>query len=307
MLEAYALGALEDDELADVEAHLESCAQCGRALSELAEASALLASAAPQFAPPPSLQARVMEAVEDLPIVFSPAASREEPTGDAAASDVGKGAGKDAETEKESGSRFTFSSFAMPLAATLVIGLLSASLIMNVVTTNRLNTLEQERLASNARIAELERGHAAAGDQINRLGQVSANNNVAMRQVMETNYLMARPYTQPLMLTPTNGSSNSEGILLVNNDGREAILMLSNMDRTRPAQSYQVWLARNGQQFPVGEIAVDATGWGTLALNPPESLYGFDWINLTVDEPQNGGRPSSEMVLQTRIISPGDR
>ena len=195
----------------------------------------------------------------------------------------------------------------MPLAATLVIGLLSASLIMNVVTTNRLNTLEQERVAANARIAELERGQTTASAQLSRLGQASAINNQAMKQVMETNYLMARPYTQPLLLRPTDGSSSSEGILLVNNDGREAILMLSNMDSSRPTQSYQVWLARNGQQLPVGEIAVDSSGWGTMALHPPESLYGFDWINLTADEPEDGGRSAGEMVLQTRIISPGDR
>ena len=239
LFEAYALGALEEDELADVEAHLEACPRCGSVLASLIETTSLLAVAVPQVAAPPKL--------------------------------------------------------------------LSASLIMNVVTTSRINSLEQERLASNSRIAELEAGQTLVGDQVSYLGQLAAGNDLAMKQVMETNYLMARPFTQPLLLRPTDGASNSEGVLLVNNDGREAILMLSNMDRSRPSQSYQVWLGRNGQQFPIGEIAVDSSGWGTMALKPPESLYGFDWINLTVDEPRTAGGSAGEMVLQTRIISPGDR
>ena len=195
----------------------------------------------------------------------------------------------------------------MPLAAALVIGLLSASLIMNVITTNRLNSLEAERQAANARLAELETAQTSSGARLNQIGQATENTGAALKQVMETSYLMARPYTQPLLLRPTDGSSDSEGILLVNNDGREAILMLSNMERSRPSQGYQVWLARDGHQYPIGEISVDSSGWGTIALNPPESLYGFDWINLTVDQPESGSGLSGEMVLQTRIISPGDR
>lgn len=299
LFEAYALGALEEDELAEVEAHLDACPRCSSVLAAFIETTSLLAATVTQAAPPPQLQSRIMEAVEELPPVFAPPASGDETLGGKMA-DAG-------EESRDSGSRFTFSSFAMPLAATLVIGLLSASLIMNVVTTNRINSLEQERLASNSRIAELEAGQTLVGDQISYLGQLAAGSDMVMKQMMETNYLMARPFTQPLLLRPTDGASDSEGVLLVNNDGREAILMLSNMDRSRPTQSYQVWLGRNGQQFPLGEIAVDSSGWGTVALKPPESLYGFDWINLTVDETRTGGGSSGEMVLQTRIISPGAR
>ena len=299
LLAAYALGSLEGDELADVEARLDAFPRDDSVLPSFLETTSQLAETVPQVAPPPQLQSRMMAAVDQLPPVLAPPRQGEESLG-------AKTAEVDQDT-RDSGSRFTFSSFAMPLAATLVIGLLSASLIMNVVTTTRINSLEQERVASNARIAELEAGQTQVSNQISYLGQLAAGSDMAMKQMMETNYLMARPFTQPLLLKPTDGASDSEGVLLVNNDGHEAILMLSNMDRSRPSQSYQVWLGRNGQQFPLGEIAVDSSGWGTMALKPPESLYGFDWINLTVDEPRTGGGSSAEMVLQTRIISPGDR
>ena len=289
MLEAYVLGALEEDERDTFEAHLETCDRCARVLASYDEASSLLSQSLPQVMPPASLEDRVMDALDDLPPVFSP---RERAPALEAADPVAS-------------SRFTLSSFAMPLAATLVIGLLSASLIMNVVTTNRLNSLEQERVETAARITELERGYTETSAGVLQLATEGQRTDSALKQVMETSYLMARPYTQPLLLEPTDGRSDSEGILLVTSDGSKAILMLANMDQPQPPQDYQVWLARNGQHWPAGEISVDSTGWGTMALNPPESLYGYDWMNLTVDKPVSGETGEGEMVLQTRIISPG--
>ena len=294
LLGAYALGALEAAERDNLEAHLDSCADCTVVLAELAGTTELLAQSVPQVAAPAYLQSQVMAAVDELPPVF--ALRREE-----------REAVAPEPAPADSSARFTFSSFAMPLAATLVIGLLSASLIMNVITTDRLNSLEQERQETNARLIELERGHAAASAGLSQLAADGQHTNSALRQVMETSYLMARPFTQPLMLLPTDGRSDSEGILLVTGDGRKAILMLANMDQTQPSQGYQVWLSRNGQQWPVGQISVDSSGWGTVALNPPESLYGYDWMNLTRDESASGAGGGGEMVLQTRILSPGAR
>ena len=291
LIEPYVLGSLEEDERDDLEAHLDGCASCSGLVAGFEEASLLFADSVPQLSPPTTLRGQVMEAVNALPPVFVPPASQEE------AQAPGEG----------SSSRFTFGSFAMPFAATLVVGLLTASLIMNVVTTSRLNALQQERLETTTRLEQLERGQASASAGISRLELDSQQAGSALKQVMETSYLMARPFTQPLLLQPTNANSNSEGVLLVSNDGRKAILMLANMEQPRPSQSYVVWLSRNGQHLPVGQISVDSSGWGTMALTPPESLYGYDWMNLTMDKPESGGGGSSEMVLQTRIISPGDR
>lgn len=292
-MEAFALGTLDEGEREEVEGHLIACPHCSSVVADFEGASVLLAGAVPQVMPPPYLQSRLMEAVDSLPQVFVPPVSTP-PAGN----------GK---SQPESAGRFTFSTFAMPLAATLVIGLLSASLIMNVVTTSRLNSLEQERVETNARLEGLEMGHASANAGIAQLAVENHEADSALKQVMETSYLMARPFTQPLLLQPTDGGSDSEGVLLVTNDGKKAILMLANMEQPQPSQAYQVWLARNGQHLPVGRITVDSAGWGTMALNPPESLYGYDWMNLTVDQPDAEAGSGSEMVLQARIISPADR
>jgi anti-sigma factor RsiW len=291
LLEAYALGSLEEGERDAVEDYLAAYPHCSGRVAELEETSALLADMAPQLTPPAGLRARVMAAVDALPPVFVPQADEE----------------SSPPVVSNPASHFTFSSFALPLAATLVIGLLTASLIMNVVTTTRINSLEQERVETNARLEGLEMGHASASAGIAQLAVESHQADSALKQVMETSYLMARPFTQPLLLQPTDGRSDSEGVLLVTGDGKKAILMLANMEQSQPSQAYQVWLARNGQHLPVGRITVDSTGWGTMALNPPESLYGYDWMNLTVDKPDSEVSGGSEMVLQTRIISPAAR
>jgi len=288
LLEAFALGSLEEWEREEVDAHLRTCRYCSGLLASLEDASVRLADAIPQAAPSADLRARVMEAVDALPPVFAPQIDEKTPP----------------PVQPDASSRFTFSSFAMPLAATLVVGLLTASLIMNVVTTSRINSLEQERLETNARLEGLERSHASANAGIAQLAVENHQTDSALKQVMETSYLMARPFTQPLLLQPTDGGSDSEGVLLVTNDGKKAILMLANMDQPR---GYQVWLSRNGQHLPVGQITVDSSGWGTMAVNPPESLYGYDWMNLTVDEPNAESGAGGEMVLQTRILSPGAR
>jgi hypothetical protein len=290
-LEAYALGALDEDEYLNLEYHLQDCFHCSRTLAGLEQAALALAQAASQQTPPPLLQTRLMQAVEDLPPIFAPPTANQEAL----------------PLDQEASHRFNFSSFALPLAATLVIGLLSASLIMNLLTTNRLNELERDDLTADSRINQLEQGYQAANAGLEQLAASDAQTGVALKHVMDTNYLMAQPSTLPLQLRPTNGASKSEGLLLVTHDGRKAILMLSNMEPPSPARSYQVWLSRDGQSVPMGPINVDSAGWGSMALNPPESLYGFDWVNLTVDEPTAEGTLGSEMILQTRIVSPPGR
>lgn len=282
-LEAYALGALDAAAALAVESHLSHCFHCSRTLAALETAAAALALAVPQERPPARLQAGLMA---QLP----PVAAAETRRGPATASAGRAGIGN----------------YLLPLAAVLVIGLFAASLLLNFLNANRLNNLQQESAAAAARLNQLESGRAAADTQLEQLAAGTAHADTAIKGLMATNYLMAQQ-PQPLPLQATSGDSQSEGLLLVTRDGRRAVLMLTNTAREAPARSYRVWLARNGQQVPMGIINVDDSGWGTMPLNPPESLYGFDWVNLTVDEPTLDDNLAGELALQTRIVSPYSR
>lgn len=297
-LPAYALGALDAAESLAIETHLANCFHCSRLLADLQPAALALSQSVPEHTPPSQLQAALIAQLP--PSQAETVATARPPAATPAASLTAPAASPAA--------RSGISNYLLPLAAVLVIGLFAASLLLNFLTANRVSGIQQESANANARLAQLESDRANTTAQLEQVSAGNARADTAIQRLMAANYLMAQPATQPLRLQPTGGDSQSEGLLLVTRDGRRAVLMLANTAPESPARSYRVWLARNGQQVPVGAITVAPSGWGTMPLNPPENLYGFDSVNLTVADPaDNDDALAGEMVLQTRIISPYSR
>ena len=65
LIDAYALGALEPDEVAQVERHLETCAACRALLDAVRAVTSDLLLAVPQAAPPPALRVRILSRIHD--------------------------------------------------------------------------------------------------------------------------------------------------------------------------------------------------------------------------------------------------
>ncbi|MBA3825090.1 MAG: zf-HC2 domain-containing protein, partial [Ktedonobacterales bacterium] len=63
LLDAYALGALEPYEVAEVEAHLEGCASCRQSAARARATAQHLLLAAPAVQPPAALRAKVLARV----------------------------------------------------------------------------------------------------------------------------------------------------------------------------------------------------------------------------------------------------
>lgn len=305
-LPAYALGALDAAESLAIETHLANCFHCSRLLADLQPAALALSQAVPEHTPPSQLQAALIAQLPPSPAATARPAATDQPTAGAAAPAASPAASPAAPTPSPT-ARSGISNYLLPLAAVLVIGLFAASLLFNFLTANRVSGIQQESATATARLAQLESDRATANAQLEQVSAGNARADTAIQRLMAANYLMAQPATQPLRLQPTSGDSQSEGILLVTRDGRRAVLMLANTAPESPARSYRVWLTRNGQQVPVGAITVAPSGWGTMPLNPPENLYGFDSVNLTVADPADNDDLTGEMVLQTRIISPYSR
>lgn len=66
LIDLYALGALEPNEQAAVDEHLDECARCRAQLVEAKQLVALLAWTPDQFDPPPDLRDRLMRRVQQL-------------------------------------------------------------------------------------------------------------------------------------------------------------------------------------------------------------------------------------------------
>ncbi len=299
LLEGFALDALEDDEFLQVEQHLDSCVRCRGYVTQLHQTTSGLGLFLDQSIPPAALGLRIRQAltasVETAPVETEP---------------------NSRSTGVSARRRFTTPQWAMPLAAVLMLSLFSLSLFMNIQATGRMDQMER---ASSTVTAQLDLAVAQTKrleeDNEARSNQVAAAASTEASQMMDTiqeiraaSYLLALPETRPLVLEPPGGAGDSQGVLLVEDKGNRAFLMISDMAQPPPRRPYQVWLVRDGRRMWAGQVAVDSTGWGSLALRPPEPVSQFEWVNLTMTEDRGSNGRTETMVLRSRIEpSPGGR
>ncbi len=142
----------------------------------------------------------------------------------------------------------------------------------------------------------------AAQSQISSEGAANSDDMMrAVKEIRAASYLLAHPETHPLILEPPSGSGTSEGVLLVDHEGERAMLMIFDMEYTHSKVPYRVWLVRDGHRMPAGQVSVDSNGWGTITINPPESLFQFEWVNLTMVDDTSSTPTAEKMVLRSRI------
>ncbi|MCH8224640.1 MAG: anti-sigma factor [Chloroflexi bacterium] len=265
LLGSYALDALDHVEEAQVEAHLDGCLLCRQTVSRLLQVATQLGQSVSPSTPSPQLQSRIMEAVRRERGQSVPAA--------APAHSIRSGFGF--------GRRI--SRVLVPVAGVLLL-ILGLSLVYNVSLTRQVERLEMESVSVSARLFNFSTENAQLLD--------------ALRQQEVSSYLMANPASQPMLLESPQGAGDSQGVLLVSDDGRHAILMVAGMP---PGPGYQVWLLRSGEKIPMGQVEVDSTGWGAKNLYLPEPLFRFDKVELRPTAADGDSEPSK--ILEGKISS----
>lgn len=299
LLEAYALDALEDDEHLQVEQHLDSCDRCRGYVAPLHQTAGGLGFFLDQAIPPAALGLRIRQALTTL-VETAPAET-----------------GPNLRSTGVSPRRwFSTPQLAMPLAAVLVLSLFSLSLFMNFQATGRMDQMERAGSTVTAQLGEamaqtkrLEEDNEALAAQVAAAASTDAGQMMdTIQEIRAASYLLAHPETRPLVLEPPGGAGDSQGVLLVDDQGNRAFLMISDMAQPPPKLPYQVWLVRDGRRTRAGQVAVDSTGWGSLALQPPEPVSQFEWVNLTMIEDSGSNAGTETMVLRSKIgPSPGGR
>ncbi len=265
MLEAYALRALDDEEAAQVEAHLNECGACTREASRLQRTAARLGESVERIAPPAVLRARLLDAV--APVGAEPVAA------EAVAAKARR--------------RVLDPRFVLPIAAAVVAGLFSLTVVMNVRLADRTDFLEMDNATLTAQAASAIEVEARMAERV--------------RQLQITSYWLANPSNQTLTLFPTGGAGSSRGILLVRNDGKAAVLLLSGMNERPPTSTYQIWLMRRGDRVLVGTVVVDERGWGTTTMWPKESIFQYDKVELVTETTSGAVASPKDMVLEGKI------
>ena len=262
----YALDALEERDALHVESHLETCSLCREEVAQFLQTAALLSLAVERQTPPRQLESRLMASLTDARSHISAV----EPVAPVL--------------------RFGFPWPKILAPAAAVVVLLAVSLGANIWFFSQLDKLNQDNSNLAARVLQFSTEDSQLLD--------------FLRQEELASYLMANPSNQPLMLAPPDGSGEPQGVLLLAEDSRHAILFVAGMAQEPFPSSYHVWLLKPDQRVRMGELQVDSSGWGTMSFYyPPESVLRFDKVVLSRDGVNFGETASRDMVLEGSITS----
>ena len=263
---AYALDILDQEEAVLVEFHMSGCYQCRTTVALMQSSAALIGESVDRLQPPASLQARIMRSLPGTDVEIT----------------------TPAKTTASRGWTGSLSKVLMPLAAVLVLGLLSYSVYVSTILSSRVENLQRESAV------------------LTRWGKLAAQESQVMDRLKElraASDFLAETESTDVILESPNDSGNSGGILLVADDGRRAMLMVTGMRELEPPSSYDVWLVRQGQSMWAGQLKVDSKGWGAVTLPPPEPLFEFDMVRLTPAPSSDPVPGRGDMVLEGQIVS----
>lgn len=227
LIEAYAFGTLEQDELTQLEKHLDSgCQDCSSRLREVAELSAKMAEDIPQYEPPAHVKENIMKKIKAPGRVAKP------------------------------GRTLLFKRFSWmsAVAAVVVIGLAIGSL-----TLLRINRDLRKELVNAQDVTSLLN---SPGMQFVDLQGVDPNPQAFGKVVMDPEKGAAVVYMYKLPQTPKGmeyqlwvmreGKPTSVGTFTVNKDGSAMLAMNEISDPSKIASFLVTIEPEGGQKVPTG-------------------------------------------------------
>ena len=291
-LAAFALNALDDAEFQAVFHHVIKCLHCQEVLLGFQETSARLTGSAPEIPLPAGMKSRVMAA----------AVGREEMAAAALPP-------PDARWSMKRLRRWL-----APAAVGALSVLLAVSVGVMVMQQREIGQLSaayetvQESPGANAigAMASAQGGVAlvaersAVSDDASEMDAETVDLvKQEMAEMVEASVMSAQPETEKMsMSSPMGTEPEAKGVLMVEPSGRRGMLMVSGM----PADSYQIWLVRDGRQVLVDRIVVnDDDGAGVKELEMDESIFHFHQVALTPDERHGPTKPTGEQFLTALI------
>ncbi len=265
MLAAQALNALEAAEVRDLEAHLQSCAECRTQLSEWEETASALAFTsleARPLVPSRQLRGRILEAIR----------------ADSKARGVSKEA-KDGHRPQASNvvplkrpGTWSFPQTWSAIAAGVVlVGMVAALFVL--WKQNREAREELARVSEQVRVAQEQ-----------------------LAQQQEAIEIMAAHGSHRSELAGTKVMPGSQAMLAYDKDGR-AILMAKGLPPPPAGKEYQLWFIAGGKPMPGKSFITDASGAVTLKDQIPPQARNAAVFAITL-EPRGGVQsPTGEMYL----------
>ena len=264
-LEAFALDALEAEEELIVADHVERCETCSAIVEDALNVLVFLSESLPSTTPPTGLRDLVLDSVEpEAKPNQRVSVSHSQPS--------------------RSWSRVTWVScsrmirFLTPATAVLAVVAIAVAMTLNIQMSDQVGDMQSENTQLRRQLDESMATTSALARSSTAMSQVQGD----LQRWQETSYVLAQPGNQTVVLTAARPDVDSKGVMVLSEDGREAVLMASDLAPLRPDSVYHVWLTRGGQWYWAGELNVDDRGWGTMPMRSPDSLLLYDTVQISV-------------------------
>jgi len=269
-IDAYTLGILEDEEVAQVESHLEGCAHCRHLLQHAREVVGLLGLAPNQVAPPPHLKARILARIAQEHQQGGPPAAPQHAPDENSHQDT-----RATELSAEQQEREPDPTVGIPLPMT---------------HPQRRGLIEKMRQwFSGQRSTPPPLAHLAPREQASE---------VHLQLIL---HLLHAPGAALWDLTGTQEAPNAHALLLGSPQESEAVLVVSGLAALPPERDYQLWFLRGGQ--PVGSAVFDVrrSGEGQLLVRAPHQIGHYDLAAITPEPAGGSPGPTGPIMIAGQL------
>lgn len=101
-----------------------------------------------------------------------------------------------------------------------------------------------------------------------------------------------------LALAGTGPDAGAFGTVVLDPEDNEGVLAVRGLSSLGPSRRYQLWLAKGSLRASGGLFSVDAHGYGSLLLDVPAGLRGFEALLITVEPAAGSASPTGESVME---------
>jgi anti-sigma-K factor RskA len=268
-IDAYALGILEDEAVAQVETHLETCQHCRALLQQAREVTGFLSLAPRQVRPPAGLKQRILARIAQEDRASSARQQpQNRPAGQTPAGEAPISAG-------DQQSRGSFD----PTAATPLPG------------------IPPERQGLIGTLRQILPGRKGTAGDTAQASQAE----LPHQQLQAIVRLLRSPHPAIWALPGTPAAPNARAHLLGSPEDDLAVLVVKGLEPLPPERDYQLWFLREGQ--PVGSAVFDvqANGEGQIVVRAPRQLGHYDLAAITPEPAGGSPGPTGPIMIAGQL------